>query len=76
MIYYKVKSINLWINTQMQDVVPKHIEKALFQRQDELMLLLDEEGFKLWEIKFMLNLPLTTQGIHQKIINLRSKKGQ
>lgn len=74
MTYHKVKPLRLLITHQMQDTVPKHIEKALIRRRDEIIWLLGDEGLTLREIKFIFEWPVTTQRINQIIINRRSKK--
>ena len=58
----------------MQDIVPKHIEKALLEERDQFIAELDSKRFNLREIKFILEQPLSTQRINQVIINRRSKK--
>ena len=54
-------------------IPPKHIQEALFKRRNELICQLNEEGFKLKEIQFILSHQLTPQRINKIIIDSRSE---
>jgi len=63
----------MWINNQMLETVPKHIEEALLLKRDKIIMTLDKEGFKLREIQYILSQPLTTQRINQIINTIKQK---